>query len=63
VVRGDLLNQNKTSTGVDERRLTFGLNYWLTPSAVCKVAYELDHQHGPNADPHDALLIQMAAGF
>ncbi|MBI3880918.1 MAG: hypothetical protein HY301_12780 [Verrucomicrobia bacterium] len=63
VVRADMLNQAKTAAGVDERRLTFGLNYWLTPSSVCKVAYALDRQRGSNADPHDTLMIQFATGF
>ena len=63
VVRYDMLNQARTQTGVDERRLTLGLNYWLAPSAVLKVAYELDHQSGSNADRHDAFLAQFAIGF
>jgi mono/diheme cytochrome c family protein len=63
VVRYDMLNQAGTQTGVDERRLTLGLNYWLAPSTVLKVAYELDHQRGSNADRHDAFLLQFAIGF
>ena len=63
VVRGDLLNQGNTAAGYDERRLTFGLNYWLTPTSVCKVAYGLDHQRGISAAPHDTLMVQFATGF
>ena len=63
VFRYDMLNQARTLTGTDERRYTIGLNYWLGPSSVFKVAYEFDHQSGPNADPHNAVLLQMATGF
>lgn len=63
VFRFDVLHQNRTLTGVDERRYTMGLNYWLGPSTVLKVAYEIDKQKGPNAGPYDALLFQFATGF
>jgi hypothetical protein len=63
VFRYDMLNQVNTPTGVDETRYTVGLNYWLGPSTVVKAAYQFDRQTGPNADPHDALLLQMATGF
>ena len=63
VVRFDMLNQNNTPTGTDETRYSFGLNYWLGPSSVLKVAYEIDHQSGPNADAHNAVLVQFATGF
>ncbi|MBI3851195.1 MAG: hypothetical protein HY298_13115 [Verrucomicrobia bacterium] len=63
VLRYDMLNQAKTPTGVDEQRLSMGLDYWLGPSTVVKVAYELDHQNGSNAERHDAILLQFATGF
>ncbi|MBI3874612.1 MAG: c-type cytochrome [Verrucomicrobia bacterium] len=63
VFRFDVLNQNSTLTGTDERRFTLGLNYWLGPSTVLKAAYEMDKQKGPNASPYDALLFQFATGF
>jgi hypothetical protein len=63
VFRYDMLNQIDTPTGVDEHRYTIGLNYWLGPSTVIKVAYEFDHQTGPNADAHNATLVQFATGF
>jgi hypothetical protein len=63
VFRYDILNQGGTLTGVDERRYTVGLNYWLGPSTVVKAAYEFDHQQGPNADRHNAVLVQFATGF
>ncbi len=63
VIRYDVLNQAGTQTGTDERRLTLGLNYWLGPSTVVKAAYEFDRQGGPNADRHNAVLLQFATGF
>ena len=63
VFRLDVLNQNHTLTGTDERRYTVGLNYWLGPSTVLKAAYEIDRQTGPNAGSYDALLFQFATGF
>ena len=63
VFRFDLLNQANTPTGIDETRYTVGLNYWLGPTSVFKVAYEFDHQSGPNADAHNAVMLQLATGF
>ncbi len=63
VFRYDMLSQARTPTGADESRYSFGLNYWLGPSSVFKVAYEIDHQSGPNADRHNAVLLQFATGF
>ena len=63
VFRYDMLSQKKTPTGVDETRYTVGLNYWLGPSSVVKVAYAFDGQSGPNADRHNGLMLQFATGF
>lgn len=63
VFRYDLLKQGNTPASVDEYRYTFGLNYWFGPSTVLKAAYEIDHQKGINAAPHDAFLFQFATGF
>ena len=63
VFRYDMLSQKKTPTGADETRSTFGLNYWLGPSSVVKVAYAFDGQSGPNADRHNGLMLQFATGF
>ena len=63
VFRYDMLSQARTPTGTDESRYSFGLNYWLGPSSVFKVAYEIDEQSGPNADRHNATLVQFATGF
>ena len=42
---------------VDHDRLTFGLDYWLAPSAVVKFAYEQDQGRDR------AYLLQFALGF
>jgi hypothetical protein len=62
VVRYDRLNQLHTPVGFDEQRWTFGLNYWLTPSAVIKAAYEFDDKNGGARD-QDAFMMQVAVGF
>ena len=63
VFRYDLLNQKNTPSAVDERRKTVGLDYWLSPSSLFKVAYIFDRQGGPSADPHDAVMVQFVTGF
>ena len=63
VFRYDRLSQARTPTEVNEQRYTFGLNYWLSPSSVFKLAYEWDTQSGPSAEPHNAWLMQFVAGF
>jgi hypothetical protein len=62
VVRYDRLNQLHTPVGFDEQRWTLGLNYWLTPSAVIKAAYEFDDKNGGFRD-QDAFMLQVAVGF
>jgi hypothetical protein len=62
VVRYDRFNQLHTPVGFDEQRWSFGLDYWITPSTVVKVAYEFDNKnHG--ARNQDAFLLQFATGF
>ncbi len=63
VFRYDMLSQARTLTGADETRCTVGLNYWLTPTTVFKTAYEFDRQSGPEADRHNAFLVQFVTGF
>ena len=63
VFRYDRLSQARTPTGADEERYTVGLNYWLGPTSVFKLAYEFDHQSGPEADRHNAVLMQFVTGF
>jgi hypothetical protein len=62
IVRGDRLNAAAGDpNALDERRLTFGIDYWLTSSTVIKAAYEIDHQEGaPNSN---AFLIGFATSF
>jgi hypothetical protein len=62
VVRYDVINQKKTPVGFDEHRWTVGLNYWLTPSTVTKIAYEWDRQHG-GGENGGAFMLQFALGF
>ena len=62
VVRFDDLTQRNTPDGFDEKRWTFGLNYWLTPSTVVKVAYEVDSKSGGNPK-ENAIMVQVATGF
>jgi hypothetical protein len=62
VFRYDRLNQLHTPVGFDEQRWTLGLNYWVTPSAVVKLAYEFDDKNG-GARGQDAFMMQAAVGF
>src|SRR6266496_568415 len=62
VFRYDRLNQLHTPVGFDEQRWSIGLNYWVTPSAVLKLAYEFDDKNGGARD-QDAFLMQAAVGF
>jgi hypothetical protein len=62
VVRYDRFNQLHTPVGFDEERWSFGLDYWFTPSAVIKVAYELDNKNGGARD-QNAFMLQTAIGF
>lgn len=62
VVRFDHLNQDKTPVGYDESRYTFGVNYWLTPKTVFKVAYQLDDKSHGEQD-NSGVLVQFATGF
>src|SRR5438105_4329551 len=61
VFRYDRFNQLHTPVGFDEQRWSIGLNYWVTPSAVLKLAYEFDVKNG-GARNQDAFLMQAAVG-
>lgn len=70
VVRYDVINELHTPAGLDERRFTVGLNYWLGPSMVVKAAYAIDQQdgwadspYGAKAQNGDAFMMQLAYGF
>jgi hypothetical protein len=64
VVRRDILN-NPTGAPetFDQQRWVVGLNYWVAPTNVIKVAYAFDDKDGLNALDQDMFLIQFAMGF
>jgi hypothetical protein len=65
IVRFDYLNRHNAPDPIEhfsEQRWTLGLNYWLGPSTVVKVAYELDNRDSGEKD-QDAFLAQFAIGF
>ncbi len=62
IFRWDHLSRDPSGLGnPEETRWTLGLNYWLSPSTVLKVAYEWDQPNGESN--RNALLIQAAMGF
>ena len=62
IFRYDRLNVSRGApNGGYEQRYTFGVDYWLNPSTVIKVAYECDHKE--RGDNSDAFFIQGAMGF
>lgn len=66
VVRYDALEvPSDAAENIDERRWTIGLNCWLSPSTVLKVAYQLDDKRDPAGveEDQDAVLFQAALGF
>lgn len=50
---------------VDESRWTLGVDYWITPSAVVKLAYQFDDKDDPAGIERDAnaFLFGLAMGF
>ncbi len=62
VLRYDSLKVPDDAPGSsDEFRWTPGIDYWITPSAVVKVAYQFDETSG--SQDRNALLLQAAMGF
>ena len=62
VIRYDRLGiPEEAPGGGNEERWTEGVDYWIAPSVVVKVAYEWDRKQG-SPDGH-ALLFQFAVGF
>jgi hypothetical protein len=49
--------------GVDKRQYAIGANYWITPSAVVKVGYEINDNLEGTAEGEDLFVIQFAYGF
>ena len=62
VTRYDTIHVPAEAPGAaTDTRLTFGVDYWLTPNVVIKAAYQFD---SPEHGPHDnGLLLQAAVGF
>jgi len=66
VARYDRIDEPNEAPGAfDERRWTFGLNYWLGPSTVIKAAFETGHRSSSDDRDEDvtAYLLQAAMGF
>ena len=62
IFRYDRLNVSKSApNGGYEQRYTFGIDYWLNPSTVVKIAYECDHKQV--GDSSDAFFIQGGHGL
>jgi hypothetical protein len=62
ILRYDALDVPDDAPGsVDEHRWTPGIDYWVNPSMVLKLAYQFDEKSGD--EDSDALLIQAALGF
>lgn len=65
VFRYDFVNQPSNGgapASFDENRYTVGVNYWLSPSAVLKFAYQIDAKSGATMD-NNAFMVQFAIGF
>ncbi len=62
VARYNVLRTPLSAPGGDhEQRWEFGIDYWLTPSAVIKVAYEVDDKKvGTN---QNAFMVQFGIGL
>jgi hypothetical protein len=62
VLRYDSLTVPHDAPGsADEHRWTPGIDYWITPSAVVKVAYQFDETSG--SQDRNAFMLQAAMGF
>jgi len=62
VSRWDYLRVPHSAPGGDtEQRWTAGIDYWLTPYAVLKIAYEWDHKEV--GDSQNAFLFQFGIGL
>ena len=62
VGRFDMLDVPSSAPGsFDEKRYTFGIDYWVTPSFVVKTAYQIDDRD--DAPDQNAFFVQAALGF
>jgi hypothetical protein len=62
VSRYDWLIQPINAPGGDhEKRLTFGIDYWITPAIVVKAAYEIDDKKVGEND--NAFVVQLGIGL
>jgi hypothetical protein len=62
VLRYDALEVPSGAPGsVDEHRWTPGIDYWVNPNMVLKLAYQFDERSGE--EDRNALLFQTALGF
>lgn len=63
VVRYDQVSRpSGAPVSFDESRCTVGLDYWINPSSVCKLAYRFDDRNEGMAD-QDAFLFQFVVGL
>jgi outer membrane murein-binding lipoprotein Lpp len=66
VLRYDFLHQpNLAPTPADDQRWTIGLDYWVNPRAVVKIAYEFDNLNDPTGtgQSSNTFLLQAAVSF
>jgi len=64
IVRADRSESPRLDpNGGDEKRLTFGLDYWLTGSTALKAAYEITHDSQNGEPDHDTFLFGIATGL
>lgn len=62
IVRYDAMKVPLKAPGGDhEQRWTLGVDYWITPAAVFKVAYEIDQRKA--VDNANAFFIQLGLGL
>lgn len=66
VFRYDFIDQpSGAADAADIDRYTLGVNYWISPSAVVKLAYQFEDVDDPNGltSESEGLLLQFAIGF
>ncbi len=62
VLRYEQVRESGPGTrGADHSRLTLGIDYWVRPNIVWKVAYSHDNVSGD--DDEDGVFMQFAVGF